>query len=990
MNIKFSFKIRDIVAVVALMLIVSCGGGGSDSDPIVNRPPPPDTTPDPFVFNDPVDIGIDTLVQSDSITISGIDTSSTISITGGEYSIDGGSFVTSEGNVNNGQSIIVQQTSSSISKTVTDVVLTIGGISDVFSVTTVLVLNPDFVEKAEGITFERINLYEGHVEAEDPNNISVDIANLKSGDLITIDIEFDVESGIDEYAFAYQLVPKSLVVQLNEGDTMEEVVKREYVANAGEESIILGSVLISEVISGQTNHAALQTKIPALAQDIDYQVIVTADVGFLTIEQEPQREELALTPLLIDNRILSISMLENVLVNVFMPPELLDNNEFTHLELGGDFDVNGYSVRPIFESAIEIDITSFNQSESIELSMNWITSKGDIIALGLISSDNLGNPMISEKANFQIARNGGSAISVPVTAYLTKEAHTLMLAFATSIRDIADTNPESGRFVLDIDYIEDGISVDSESSFEFNLPLVSQDLRAIVLSDTDIINFSVLRAGSLNNACLAVPLTAFDIDTGFLVADSVNDVIPEECENPGPPDERKLWRYDVATKQFIVQATDLDGNNYCLTAERVEIIALKQSTSSSTPIPVGNFSEVELRRCEFDVSSLGFPVEDGTAIHQQRFELANNKVKLLMNDHYLTVRDDAFTPFAPIDVELIDDDVASSDFFRNFDGLDLDENGRVYSTSDSDIKVAGIDGLITLQIDYRGDAFVDYKPVAGMTVEGAAALSINIFDEPITLVGASFTHKRYMSKQLSSIAGNIHPVTVGNGSEAKFTLLGLESPSQGEIVTSEISESYNPAENISTYLQDLIDEVNDIGTVDLGNKDFDQELFSIPTSIAGFHITIKGSVAGDLTLKGTLNQQGFGLNADLASVMKIDAVLSADINLIIAKPGVEGIIELVNKTLTFDSGAEFKAVEPAIPLRPQITFDVHSKLTVNLKALKGSVVAFVDYRSLNFLSDDFLEIVRREKTLYSSGYLLETLEDVELFSGEVSAQIIDI
>jgi len=205
-------------------------------------------------------------------------------------------------------------------------------VSDTFSVTTILVLNADFVEKAEAITFEGINLYEGHVDAEDPNNINLDIANLQSGDLITIDIEFDVESGVDEYAFAYQLVPKSLVDQLDEGSTMGEVVKQNYVATEGETSILFGSVLITEIISGQTNHAILQTKIPALAQDIDYQVIVSADVGFLTIEQEPQIEELALSPILIDDRILSIAMLENVLVKVFTPPELLDKNEFTHLE----------------------------------------------------------------------------------------------------------------------------------------------------------------------------------------------------------------------------------------------------------------------------------------------------------------------------------------------------------------------------------------------------------------------------------------------------------------------------------------------------------------------------------------------------------------------------------------------------------------------------------------------------------------------------------
>jgi len=972
--------LKSLIVISVLTLVVSCGGGGSDPAPVVNPPPPSDSTPDGFTFIDQVDIEFDTLVQSDSIDISGIDVASTISITGGEYSIDGATFVTTDGSVNNGQSITVQQTSSSTSKTVTDVVLTVGGVSDTFSVTTILVLNADFVEKAEAITFEGINLFEGHVDAEDPNNINLDIANLQSGDLITIDIEFDVKSGVDEYAFAYQLVPKSLVDQLDEGSTMGEVVKQNYVATEGETSILFGSILITDIISGQTNHAVLQTKIPALAQDIDYQVVVSADIGFLTIEQEPQIEELALSPILIDDRILSIAMLENVLVKVFTPPELLDKNEFTHLELAGGFDVNGYSLRPIFESSIEVDITSFNASETIELSMNWITSKGDTISLGLVSSDDLGNALIGEKAEFLIAKNGGSSISVPIAAYLTEDAQTEMLAFATSIRDIADTDPESGQFVLDINYIEDGVSVDTEVSFTFNLPLVSQDLRAINLEDINIINFAVLRAGLLNNACLAVPLTAIEIDSGFLTVDSVNEVVPEDCENPGTPGPRKLWRYDVFTKQFINQTTDQDGNNYCLTAIDNPLI---DPNPNLTPAPIGTFTEIRLEKCEFDVSvpGPGGLVEDGTAIHVQRFELADDKIKLLMNNHYLNVRDDVFAPFNPNDVELIDDEVASSDFFRDTDGLDLDENGRVFSAGDSDLKIAGIDGLATLEVDYSGDAFVDYKPVAGMTIEGKAGLTMNLFDFPITLVGASFTHKRYMSKQLTSLIGNIHPVKVENGTEVKFTLLGLES-GESNLVTTEITESYNPAENVSTYLQELIDEVNDIAEVDLGDENFDEELFSIPTSIAGFTLTIKGSVKGELTLKGSLNQQRFGLNADLASVMKIDAVISADLNLYVAKPGVEGTVEIINKTLTFDSGAEFTAATPVINLRPQISFVVHSKLTAELKALKGKLVAFVDYRNLNFFSDKFLEIVRSEKTLYESGYLIQS-GAVDLFSGEV-------
>ena len=56
--------------------------------------------------------------------------------TGGEYSINAGPTRSTPGIVKNGDSVKVRQTSSPSFSTTTDVVLTIGGVSDTFSVTT--------------------------------------------------------------------------------------------------------------------------------------------------------------------------------------------------------------------------------------------------------------------------------------------------------------------------------------------------------------------------------------------------------------------------------------------------------------------------------------------------------------------------------------------------------------------------------------------------------------------------------------------------------------------------------------------------------------------------------------------------------------------------------------------------------------------------------------------------------------------------------------
>ncbi|MCF6194989.1 MAG: DUF5011 domain-containing protein, partial [Kangiellaceae bacterium] len=112
-----------------------------------------DTMPDAFSFIDQINVALNTLITSNSITISGIDAATPISISSGEYSIDSGSFTSTDGTVLNGQSIVVQGTSSPNSNTITDMVITIGGVSDTFSVTTIRATNEAFVAKATAITF---------------------------------------------------------------------------------------------------------------------------------------------------------------------------------------------------------------------------------------------------------------------------------------------------------------------------------------------------------------------------------------------------------------------------------------------------------------------------------------------------------------------------------------------------------------------------------------------------------------------------------------------------------------------------------------------------------------------------------------------------------------------------------------------------------------------------------------------------------------------
>lgn len=101
-----------------------------------------DTTPDSFVFTDQTGVALNTPITSDPITVTGINTSTSISVTGGQYSRNGGAFTGSKGTAYQGDSIRVRHTSATAYNTTVNTVLTIGSIKDTFSSTT-LVNTPD-------------------------------------------------------------------------------------------------------------------------------------------------------------------------------------------------------------------------------------------------------------------------------------------------------------------------------------------------------------------------------------------------------------------------------------------------------------------------------------------------------------------------------------------------------------------------------------------------------------------------------------------------------------------------------------------------------------------------------------------------------------------------------------------------------------------------------------------------------------------------------
>jgi len=96
-----------------------------------------DRTPDSFSFTALTNQARSTLLTSNSVTINGIDANTSVSISGGEYEINGDSnWTTTSSTVDSGDTVTVRLTSSSSYSTKVSATLTVGTLARAFEVTT--------------------------------------------------------------------------------------------------------------------------------------------------------------------------------------------------------------------------------------------------------------------------------------------------------------------------------------------------------------------------------------------------------------------------------------------------------------------------------------------------------------------------------------------------------------------------------------------------------------------------------------------------------------------------------------------------------------------------------------------------------------------------------------------------------------------------------------------------------------------------------------
>lgn len=121
-----AFEVDDLIIATTKAETDPDGGGGED-----------DTAPDEFTFTDVSNASLSTQYTSNTITVAGIDASTTVIITGGTYSKNGAAYTSDAGTAVVGDTFTVRHTSSAYYSTATNTVLTIGGISDTYTTTTI-------------------------------------------------------------------------------------------------------------------------------------------------------------------------------------------------------------------------------------------------------------------------------------------------------------------------------------------------------------------------------------------------------------------------------------------------------------------------------------------------------------------------------------------------------------------------------------------------------------------------------------------------------------------------------------------------------------------------------------------------------------------------------------------------------------------------------------------------------------------------------------
>lgn len=170
---------------------------------------PPDTTPDAFSFSGLTNQALNTSVESNPVTITGINTGTTLSVTGWLYKIGTGSYTSTATTIHSGAVITLKHTTSSNYNTSVNTTLTVGWTSAIFTSTTGDV-PPDYTPNA--FSFSTLT---GQTLSTLVESNQVTITGINTWTLVTI-VGWEYKIGTGAYTTATGYILSGNTLQLRQ------------------------------------------------------------------------------------------------------------------------------------------------------------------------------------------------------------------------------------------------------------------------------------------------------------------------------------------------------------------------------------------------------------------------------------------------------------------------------------------------------------------------------------------------------------------------------------------------------------------------------------------------------------------------------------------------------------------------------------------------------------------------------------------------------
>ena len=825
--------------------------------------------------------------------------------------------------------------------------------------------NTAFVAKVKALSLNEIRLFKGHL-----NNTSIidqpglDLSNLNSGDLITINIEFEITGDLTDYSLTAQLVPQSVYSLFSQGTTVGEIFNNADGA-ADQEFVDLGATYISQVTPG-VMYATIHTKLPVLKNDETFKVVVSPSIDYLSADNFIDAD-VETMPMLVDNTELMINKLAEIKAGLAKAPNIILDNDFTALEEGQLFDSNGFSEEPIFESSVNVDLSSFNAEEKIATKIYWVNSKTGVKEqMGLLNSNYGGTPSIASTgfSLVKIPTAGKSSMLIPVSAHIPQQLYAELLAASTNIRDIADTTPRLGHFVLNV-AIEDSVTgvVNTGTDYNMYIPLVSQSARAVEKLATEVAKYTVLRAGDINAVCLA---TGFpDIENGG--PDNYTFLSGTVCDEKN---KNQSWRYDPETKQIVLEYEKpiLSGVN-----SLGETVVVESESYCLSFTENGNSTETyfEVQPCL--TTGLGFAL--------QQFVFKDSKIRWEYGEYYLSYDNVNSSKFITQDATL------ATNYYTDPNGIDVDPDGRVFSTGKDYSKQWGDADIAQVKLEYGGESYIGYIPVAGVEAKGHVLLTGNMLGRSKELINASFHAGRYMEKKISLTTNNYPDKQVANGAELIVKVFGDETLRLGSIALSTVTDTVNVAQDSAANLLSnnfpIFQKIKPSST-DVVSYTMDQDFLVIQYPVVGLTVKIEGGVRGNFLVTADLgvvdDASTKGISVSAGQTLAISGYLKAVVDAYVLTGVVQANLELINQNILFTTNHSFWS-QGALSL----DYNMDASLAAALKIIKGDIGGYVEYTVPRWGVPPWKK-KRHDFTIFETDYLYN--KEWDIFNLTASKQLL--